>query len=180
MRAVLRMLQKFNNGLYRVVVVVSAVTIAMAVLVVAGGALTRYLTGRGFSTALELPPMLLPWVVFPLAGALMRTSAHITVDVLPAMLSPARKRVLDGVLAVVAIIAGAIFCVAGMEAVALFRLTGQLTEMEWEFPIWWVYLSFPVGFAILIVSALEMLLTALLGEHAEGTAEEAEAQSYGA
>lgn len=179
MRQALRMLQTFNGGLYRVVVIVSALIIALAIVIVSGGAIVRYVTGRGFSMVQELPPMLLPWVIFPLAGSLLRTSAHITVDVLPAFLNDRQKRVLNGVIAVVAMVAGVVFCVAGIEAVALYRLTGQVTEMEWEFPIWWIYLSFPVGFGILILSALELLLVAILGEAPEETAEEAEAQSYG-
>lgn len=179
MRSFLSTLQKINNAIYQVAVVVSAILLGFAVLVVSGGGITRYVTGRGFSMVQELPPMLMPWIVFPLAGALIRTGAHITVDLLPTLLDARMKRVLNAALAVIALIAGFVFCTAGMEAVDLFWLTGQVTEMEVEFPIWWIYLSFPVGFAILMLAALEALLSAILGETVEETAEEAEAQTYG-
>lgn len=180
MRRFLSMLQAFNTGLYSLVVMFAALVIAAAVVIVTGGALTRYITGRGLSMVQELPPILIPWVVFPLAGTLLRTSTHITVDILPAFLGQNGKRYLNILLSLIAMVAGMVFCVAGVKAVSLYRLTGQVTEMEWEFPIWWIYLSFPVGFAILILTAFENLLVAILGERATETAEETEAQSYSA
>ena len=54
-----------------------------------------------------------------------------------------------------------IFFIAGNEAVALFRRLGQLMELEIELPIWWMYLAFPTGFAILFLFALELFLETL-------------------
>ena len=180
MRPVLRGLRAVNDAVQRVVVVGAALLIALIVVVVFGGALARYATGVGFSMVQELPPILMPWVIFPMAGVLLRSDTHITVDFLPAFLSANGVRVLRVVVSLVAMVAGVILCIAGLKAVALFRLTGQVTEMEWAFPIWWIYVSFPVGFAILVSSALENILGAILrdGQPKLDLPEEAEAQSY--
>ena len=59
------------------------------------------------------------------------------------------------------LIGAVIFFQAGNEAVALFQRLGQLMELEIELPIWWMYLAFPTGFAILILFSLELLLETL-------------------
>ena len=167
MKLALQGLRAVNNVLYRIVAVVAALLVAVMVVVVFGGAAIRNLTGIGFGMVQELPPMLVPWVVFPMAGVLLRFDAHITVDFLPSLLSSTGVRILRFLVAAVAVIAGGIFFIAGLEAVSLFRLTGQVTEMDWEFPIWWIYLSFPVGFAMLISFAVENMLDAVVGENPE-------------
>lgn len=162
MHVLLRALRSANTVLERVTVVFSALLVALIVTILFGGAITRFLTGIGFSVFLELPNMLMPWLIFPLSGTLLRGTAHISVDFLPDRLAPERRRLLRiGVWATSAA-AGAVFCYAGILATMLFRTVGQRTEMEWDFPIWWIYLSYPVGFAILTSFALENLLGAIL------------------
>jgi TRAP-type C4-dicarboxylate transport system permease small subunit len=164
MRKFLRALRAVNDVIYTAIGILAGVIVAVMLLVVSGGAATRNISGIGYSMVQELPPMLMPWLIFPMAGVLLRFDAHITVDFLPAILSPPRARILRLIVSAIAIVAGAIFFIAGWQSVQLFHLTGQVTEMEWSFPIWWVYLSFPVGFAILISFAFENLLAAALGD----------------
>jgi TRAP-type C4-dicarboxylate transport system permease small subunit len=167
MRFALHALSALNNALERAITVYSALLVAGMVLILFGGAITRYVTGIGFNTFLELPPMLMPWLVFPLTGMLMRGSSHISVDYLPEQLGPRGRRILRIAVLGIATAAGVVFCYAGFQATSLFRMVGQMTEMEWEFPIWWIYLSFPVGFAILTLFSFEGLLRAALGEDPE-------------
>lgn len=177
MRPTLRALRALNNVLDIVVRALGGLLVGFMVLTVFGGAITRYVTGIGYNTVMELPPMLMPWLIFPVAGILLRSGSHIAVDFLPERLSPKPARTLRAVVALIAVIAGASFCYAGYEATALFRMVGQRTEMEWSFPIWWIYASFPVGFAILTSFALENLLAALVddrGPHASAHAGPAE------
>jgi TRAP-type C4-dicarboxylate transport system permease small subunit len=65
---------------------------------------------------------------------------------------------LELLVCVIVLVGAGMFFVAGTEAVELFRRLGQLMELEIEIPIWWMYLAFPVGFAILISFVLEMIL----------------------
>ena len=55
-----------------------------------------------------------------------------------------------------------VFFVAGWEATQLYRMLGQVMELEIEIPIWWVYLAFPTGFFILALFSLELMLEEIL------------------
>lgn len=164
MKSTLRALRGLNNVLEFIVKTLAALLVGFMVIIVFGGAVTRYVTGIGYNVVMELPPILMPWLIFPVAGVLMRSGSHIAVDFLPERLPARPARALRALVALIAIVAGIIFCYAGYEATALFKMVGQRTEMEWAFPIWWIYMSFPVGFAILTSFALENLLVALFDD----------------
>lgn len=163
MHILLRAVRTLNNVLERIVGLLAGLLMAFMVVIVFGGALTRHMTGTGYNIVMELPPMLMPWLIFPLAGVLIRTGAHIAVDFLPDRLSPTGTRWLRALIAALTLGAAIVFTIAGYEATELFMMVGQRTEMEWSFPIWWIYLSFPVGFAIMASFALEILVAALAG-----------------
>ncbi len=80
---------------------------------------------------------------------------------MPNYLSGKRLLVLQAFVFSVMLVGAVIFFIAGNEAVALFRRLGQLMELEIELPIWWMYLAFPTGFAILFLFSLELLLETL-------------------
>lgn len=164
MRLLFSVLQTVNDWISRVVMVIVPCLMGLTVLVLFGGAITRYITGIGFGVFQELPPKMMPWMIIPVAGCLLRGGSHISVDFLPERLGARAGRILNAVIAAIVMMAGITFLIAGVKAVSLFRMTGQMTEMELSFPIWWIYLSFPVGFAILTLFGLENFLKALLGQ----------------
>ena len=57
-------------------------------------AATRFITGIGFAWFIELPPVLVSWLVFPLLGPLLKKGQHIKVDFLTPMLSKTNKEIL--------------------------------------------------------------------------------------
>lgn len=158
MKTVLQSVRWFNDQLARAAYTLSISIVALMVTALFASALTRYLTGTGYDWLIELPPILIPWLVFPLLGPLLRTQGHINVDVLPALLSPELTRLLRLAGNVVALAASVVFFIAGTEAVGLYMMLGQVVELEIEFPIWYMYLAFPVGFAILASFAIELIL----------------------
>lgn len=173
MTVILRGLRAINRFLERLTAVTSSALAGVMVLALTMSAVTRYVSGTGYDWFIELPPALVPWMVFPLLGPLLRSGAHIQVDLLPNLLSGRGLSMLR-VLVYATMLAGAvIFFLAGNEAVALFRRLGQLMELEIELPIWYMYLAFPTGFAILALFAAELFLeetARLLGHHPEATA----------
>ena len=64
--------------------------------------------------------------------------------------------------ALVALIAGVIFCKAGIDATVLYYNLGQEMELEIDVPIWWMYLAFPTGFLILILFSMQMFFEEIL------------------
>lgn len=161
MRKFIDVYRRFNDRLAGAIVFVAKVVVASWVLALFIAALTRHVTGVGYDWMLELPPMLVPWVVFPMSAVLLRRNHHITVDFLPLMLGAIGQRWLRVLVAAIALAASLVFFIAGFQATTLFRGMGQMTQMELQFPLWYIYLSFPAGFGVMVIFALEVLLREL-------------------
>ncbi|MEM1428515.1 MAG: TRAP transporter small permease subunit [Pseudomonadota bacterium] len=161
MSALIALLKSVNTAIGHLVTILSSLIIAIMVAALTGSAVTRYFSGTGYDWLIELPPALVPWLVFPLLGPLFRAGEHVSVDLLPTFLSGRALIGLRAFGALVTLIGAIIFLLAGVEATGMFRMLGQIMELEIEIPIWWMYLAFPTGFAILASFALEALLIAV-------------------
>ena len=158
----LNVLLAINNILYRVIFWQATIIVALMVLALSLSALTRYVSGIGYDWFIELPPVLTSWLVFPLLGPLLVQGKHIKVDFLTSILSDKSKIILRMFVAIVALMAGLIFCKAGIDATVLYYNLGQKMELEIDVPIWWMYLAFPTGFLILILFSTQMFLEEIL------------------
>lgn len=161
MASALSFLRSINNILEHLSMILGTVIVAIMVAALTASAVTRYVSGTGYDWLIELPPALVPWLVFPLLGPLLRSGEHIQVDLLPTFLPPRKTLYLSLFCYSVTLVGALIFLMAGNEAVALFRRLGQLMELEIEIPIWWMYLAFPVGFAMLALFTIEMIFNTL-------------------
>ena len=161
MTPILSFMRVINGALEYLTAVTSSCLAGLMVLALSGSAVTRYVSGTGYDWFIELPPALVPWMVFPLLGPLLRSGSHIQVDLLPTFLNDKAALWLRLFVYTLMIAGSLIFTQAGNEAVALFRRLGQLMELEIELPIWWMYLAFPTGFAILTLFSVELWLEAL-------------------
>ena len=158
----LYLLLAINNILNRVILWLATIIVALMVLALSLSALTRYVSGIGYDWFIELPPVLTSWLVFPLLGPLLVQGKHIKVDFLTSILSDKNKIILRIFVAIVALMAGLIFCTAGVDATVLYYNLGQKMELEIDVPIWWMYLAFPTGFLILILFSTQMFLEEIL------------------
>ena len=158
----LYVLLAINNILNKVILCLATIIVALMVLALSLSALTRYVSGIGYDWFIELPPVLTSWLVFPLLGPLLVQGKHIKVDFLTSILSDKSKIILRIFVAIVALMAGLIFCKAGIDATVLYYHLGQKMELEIDVPIWWMYLAFPTGFLILILFSTQMFLEEIL------------------
>ncbi len=158
----LYVLLAINNILNRVILWLATIIVALMVLALSLSALTRYVSGIGYDWFIELPPVLTSWLVFPLLGPLLVQGKHIKVDFLTSILSDKSKVILRMFVAIIALMAGLIFCKAGIDATVLYYNLGQKMELEIDVPIWWMYLAFPTGFLILILFSTQMFLEEIL------------------
>lgn len=158
----LYVLLAINNILNKVILWLATIIVALMVLALSLSALTRYVSGIGYDWFIELPPVLTSWLVFPLLGPLLVQGKHIKVDFLTSILSDKSKIILRMFVAIVALMAGLIFCKAGVDATVLYYNLGQKMELEIDVPIWWMYLAFPTGFLILILFSTQMFLEEIL------------------
>lgn len=138
------------------------IIVAIMVMALSLSAITRYVSGTGYDWLIELPPVLICWLVFPLLGPLLRQGNHIQVDFLTSIISTKQAKYLKIMMNLTAFIASLIFFKAGMEATMLYFNLGQMMELEIDIPIWWMYLSFPVGFIILALFSLELTTQSIL------------------
>ena len=141
----------------------ASLTLAMLIIFIMVAALflsatTRFITGTVFAWFIELPPVLVSWLVFPLLGPLLKKGQHIKVDFLTPLVPEKTKKILFLVVNLVAFISACIFFKAGLDATTMYYNLGQMMELEINIPIWWMFLAFPVGFLILALTSLELIL----------------------
>ena len=159
MNIVLRPLQFINGILSKITYFIAMAIISIMVLALSASALTRYISGHGFDWFIELPPALVSWLVFPMLGPLLKTGNHIEVDFVSTVLTPLSIKFVKLSVYCVSLISSVIFFKAGLDATVLFFNLGQMMELEMEIPIWYMFLSFPVGFVIMGLFSLELLIT---------------------
>ena len=158
----LRLYMKLNDLLSTLCLIVACSGVAFAIIALSTAALERLFFGFGYAILNDLPPLLMPWVVFPMMGVLLRADRHVTVDFLPHALSARGRLFLDIVLGVMICAAALWLLAGGLDALAFFQRLRQTTETGIRCPLWWIYLSFPVGFALLAWFALEKTVIALV------------------
>ena len=157
----LKPLRSVNALIGQITNMIAMVIIAIMVSALALSAITRYFSGNGYDWFIELPPFLVSWLVFPLLGPLLKNAQHIKVDFLPAFISNENLSWLSLFSNMIALLASIIFFKAGLDATLLYFKLGQIMELEIEIPVWWMYLAFPTGFAILGMFSFELILTDL-------------------
>ncbi len=153
----MKALRAVNNLLASASLALAMFIIFIMVAALFLSASTRFVTGTGFARFIELPPVLVSWLVFPLLGPLLKTGQHIKVDFLTPLMSKKNKEILFLIVNLVAFISACIFFKAGVDATMMYFNLGQVMEIEISIPIWWMFLAFPVGFLILALTSLELI-----------------------
>ena len=159
MNNILLPLQFINGILIKVTFFIAMAIVSIMVLALSASALTRYISGHGFDWFIELPPALVSWLVFPMLGPLLKTGNHIEVDFISTVMSKRSIKFIKLFVYFISLISSFIFFKAGLDATILFYNLGQLMELEIDVPIWYMFLSFPVGFVIMGLFSLELLIT---------------------
>jgi len=149
--------QKMTDVLARIILVLGAIIIGLDVLSIFLEAVGRYIVGSSRAFMEELPRILVPFVVFPMMGVLLKLKRHITVDVLPERLKGKGRSLLLIVVYSVVLAVAIQFLIAGVIAVRYYFQMGFETHTEIVFKFWVTYLPFPVGFGLLILFAIELL-----------------------
>ena len=158
----MKALRAINNLFASASMMLAMLIIFIMVAALFLSATTRFITGTGFAWFIELPPVLVSWLVFPLLGPLLKRGQHIKVDFLTPILSERFKKILFLLVNLVAFISACVFFKAGLDATIMYYNLGQVMEIEISIPIWWMFLAFPVGFLILALTALELMFDNIL------------------
>ena len=154
----MKALRAVNNYLASASLALAMLIIFIMVAALFLSAVTRFVTGTGFAWFIELPPVMVSWLVFPLLGPLLKQGQHIKVDFLSHYLSEKSKNIIGTIVNLIALISACVFFKAGVDATTMYYNLGQMMELEINIPIWWMFLAFPVGFLILALTSLELIL----------------------
>ena len=154
----MRTLRAIKNLLAKVAISLAMFIVFLMVAALTLSATTRFITGTGFAWFIELPPVMVSWLVFPLLGPLLKQGQHIKVDFLSHYLSEKSKNIIGTIVNLIALISACVFFKAGVDATTMYYNLGQMMELEINIPIWWMFLAFPVGFLILALTSLELIL----------------------
>jgi TRAP-type C4-dicarboxylate transport system permease small subunit len=153
------------------VVAVTSAVVGVIVLLPFVGVAVRLATGEGYSFLAETAPQLVPWVVFPMIGVLLRRDGHIAVDMLPHFLDARAATVLRATVLGLCAVATAAMGWFGVRTTAFFAGLGQLSTTELEFPLWYLYVSYPVGMLLAASFCLESLIGEAVGRRRRRPAE---------
>ncbi|MGE0310789.1 MAG: TRAP transporter small permease [Lautropia sp.] len=155
--------RRFNDRLEFALVAFAGLVVAVIVALPVVSAVTRLITGQGYSFLDETAPQLVPWMVFPMLGVLLRKDGHITVDMLLHVLKGRALTILRIVVLAVSLLASIAIGVMGYRTTVFFAGLGQMSTTEIEFPLWYLYLSYPLGFFLAANFCLESLIGEALG-----------------
>ncbi len=131
-----------------------ALLLLVAVVILVADVALRAVFGIALSWAAELTRYAIVWLVF-IGGAIgARSGAHISIDVLGAILPPRAAHRLVQVAALIAAGTTAMVAWYGWMLVGQMRQFGQ-TSASLEWPMWVVYLAIPVGCCLMTLRFIQ-------------------------
>jgi TRAP-type C4-dicarboxylate transport system permease small subunit len=139
---------------------VAAVLLAAVVVIVLVQVFGRYILRMSLSWPEELARYVLVWLMFFGVAAAAATRSQIIVDTLVGLVSPAARRVLEGIGALAGLVAVGLLVWTSQP---LFGPASRSTSPATGIPSFWIYLAIPVGGALLGVFALADLGRLLRG-----------------
>jgi len=163
--------RRFNDWLEQIIVVLASAMIAVIVMLPFASVAVRLATGEGYSFLAETAPQLVPWAVFPMIGVLLRRDSHIAVDMLPHFLKGSAATALRVAVLFLCLLGTAAMAWFGARTTAFFANLGQLSTTEIEFPLWYLYVSYPIGLLLAANFCLESLIGESLGRRARRVSE---------
>ncbi|MFY8087417.1 MAG: TRAP transporter small permease [Rubrivivax sp.] len=127
----------------------AAAVIGVITLLVCFDVLGRNLGFGSLPWLLEVTEYAMPVVTLAAAPWLMWRNAHVRLDLLGAVLSPSAQRQVDRLSAAAGLVVCLLFVWYGVATLLDLRQAGSLVMKALVFPEWWLYVSVPIGFALL-------------------------------
>jgi len=116
---------------------------------------TRYVLNAPFTWTEELARMLFTWIVFLGAALLLKSSSHITIDILVRSLAPGPRQWLLVVSHLITLSVVGILAVKGFR---LLQITGASESPALGIPWVYVYAAFPVGMSLMALRYARALI----------------------
>ncbi|MGS2745181.1 TRAP transporter small permease [Halomonas sp. LS-001] len=144
--------------------ILASLSLAFMVVLISFQVFFRYVLGNSLGWSEELSRYLLIWAVYIGCSFAAKEDRHLEVTFIRSLLGPRGKRFIIS-LSYIVTLAFCGFCVIwGIEMLNFLERTGQRTQTL-GVSIYWVYLSLPVGMALMGIRILQRLwLVAIKGQ----------------
>lgn len=140
-----------------------------ATFILFANVLVRYFLRSGIVWAEEYARFAIIWIVLGACAAAVRTDAHMKIMAIPDSLKSEQARM---ALYTISSLIFLVFCVlllkSGITLTASMIKNNQVSPAM-EIPLWWIYLSIPVGAADMIVRIIQSYLRTLKAKKEERT-----------
>lgn len=156
--SVLKFAAKTRTILIKILETALMIAVAMIVLDVLWGVISRYVLGNQSSWTEELARVLLVWISLLGASVAFGIKGHLGVDYFVELMDPAAKRIM-GVVAnlVVLVFASSIILYGGIQLVArTFQLEQQMIAIS--IPKGYVYMAVPISGVFMIIFTIETII----------------------
>ena len=140
------------------IIAISAAVVGFDLICIFGAVVGR-LFGIAFAFLEEYPRLLQSLVAFLGVAGLLRSNQHVNVEYFPTKLKGRALARLEIVLFLSTAVSAIFLLVASIEAMLYLRQLGEVTVSEIELRVWWIYLAQVTGFALLLLTSLELTIT---------------------
>lgn len=139
------------RALTAIEIAIGSVCLLLIAVLVFFQALQRYLPIPQVSWTGEISQFCLVWLTFSVAGVLVSTGGHITLEILDSLKSRAAVRVIQ-VAAMLLVVAVAVLLV--VEAVHLIQTQGIIKSPVLRIPMSWVYVPILIGLVSMVIRGI--------------------------
>lgn len=115
---------------------------------------SRYVFGDSVTWTEELSRYMFIWLVFLTIGVGFKENKHISIDIVLDLFPKIIQKAIRQITYLAMLGLSALFVWEGYILVLQMQMYGQ-TSPNLEIPMWWVYLSLPVGFLLSVVRLIQ-------------------------
>jgi len=159
----LTLLSGLVTRLASIAMAISALAMLLSFVLIGWSVVMRYLFNDAPVWVDDLVGIALVAIVMLAAAQSLRHAEHIGVDILVTRLAPRARRLARIWAALATIAISLVLIINGWETAMLARTLGLVTEGALEWPTWMLMLLMPIGGALLLLAAAEVLWRALIG-----------------
>lgn len=149
--------QKVTGILENVAVGIAAGALGLDLIMVSAGLLSRPF-GASFSFSQELPRLMQSFLAFLVVAALLKSGGHVAVDILTIKASGKQLAVYELIAFVSTTVAALVLLASSIDALGASRAFGEQSETEYRIPVWYIYTSQVVGFALLSLASIGLAI----------------------
>ena len=158
----LAIVKKIVNGALKLDVLISGLALVSLISVTFFGVFARYLFNSPFVWLEEVQMALILWTVFLGGSAAVRNKGHVAIEFIVEFLPKSIQKIIDVI--IFFIVAYVMYFVAknSLSFISQYAASGRVTNLL-HIPLKYIYLSCPLGCALIVVNYFFLTLESLFG-----------------